>query len=232
MPSLQDTVGQDLSAYKPVVTASPQASLPPTQDLAPTLNTVIRCPLPPIFQSNPDSLRQYFQGGTVPQFRIFGPATQTISTGNGGTTTESVVTTVVNGGSSTPASVLAQQAVLITPVLGPGATFQIAITKMSRSFQLLNVSSSSAARIELYGTAAAQLADISRALDTPPAAGTTQGLITDIALDTSPFTWNFQNRIGANGDVPQNPECYVTITNIGGAAVAITVTIQFVPLET
>ncbi len=71
MPSVKEATGQDLSGYTPV-TPSPQASLPPTQNLQPVLNTVIRCPLPPVFQSNPDSLRQFYSGGAVPQFRIFG----------------------------------------------------------------------------------------------------------------------------------------------------------------
>ncbi len=143
-----------------------------------------------------------------------------------------MTTAVISGGGSTPPiPIVSQQAVITTPILGPGATFQTAVTKMSRSFQLLNVSSNVAARVEIYGTAAAQLADLPRGLDIAPPAGTAQGIITDVALDTSPFSWNFQNRVGANGDTPQNPEAFFTITNISGAAVPLTITVQFVPLE-
>lgn len=231
MPSLQDAVGQDKSGYV-VAKAPPTNSLPAIQGMEPTLNTMIRCPLPPIFQATPDSLRQFYQS-SVPQFRLLSPVTQTIGSGGGSGGTAVVTTAVIQGGGSNPPppAILAQQAVITTPILGPGANFQTAVTKMSRSFQLLNVTSSVAARVEIYGTASAQLADISRGLDQPPPAGSTQGLITDVALDTSPFSWNFQNRIGANGDVPQNPEAFFTITNLSGAAVSVTVTVQFVTLE-
>lgn len=230
MPSLQDSVGQDLSGYVPVK-ASPQASLPPTQGLEPTINTMIRCPLPPIFQASPDSLRQFYQGGKVPQTRLLSPVTQTISSGGGGG--NAIVTTaVIQGGSNPPPTpVVQKQAVITTTVLGPGQQFITTLTNISRSFQLLNVTSSVAARIEIYGTSASQLADVSRPLDTAPPAGTAQGIVTDVALDLIPFAWDYQNRIGANGDIPQQPQAYVTITNISGAAVPVTVTIQYVPIE-
>lgn len=232
MPSLQDTVGQDLSGYVPVK-ASPQASLPPTQGLEPTINTMIRCPLPPIFQASPDSLRQFYQGGKVPQTRLLSPVTQGISGGGGGGGNAVVTTAVIQGSGSNPppTPVVQKQAVITTTVLGPGQQFITTLTSISRSFQLLNVTSSVAARIEIYGTAASQLADSSRPLDTAPPAGTAQGIITDVAIDSAPFIWDYQNRIGANGEIPQQPQAYVTITNISGAAVPVTITIQYVPIE-
>jgi hypothetical protein len=85
--------------------------------------------------------------------------------------------------------------------------------------------------VELYGTNFQQISDLSRALDTAPPAGSTQGIVTDVALDTAPLSWSFQNRVGANGDNPQVPNAYITVTNIGSAAVAITVSITYVPIE-
>lgn len=231
MPSLADATGQDLSAYKQV-NASPQASLPPTMGLEPTLNTVIRCPLPPIFQAAPDSLRQYFQGGKIPQTRLLSPVTNTIGSGGGGGGNSVVTTAVITGGSNPPPAPIAQkQAVVTTTILGPGQQYVGILSNISRSFQLLNVSSTVAARVQIYGTAGAQLADLARPLDYPPGAGTGQGIVTDVALDAAPFAWQFQNRIGANGDVPQQQEAYITITNLSGAAVPIVVTIQYVPIE-
>jgi hypothetical protein len=77
----------------------------------------------------------------------------------------------------------------------------------------------------------AQLQDAARGLDVPPPAGTLQSLITDVALDTYPYQWNFQNRTGANTEEPQNAFTYVTITNLDATSDVITLTIQYVPLE-
>lgn len=233
MPSLNDTIGQDLAAYQPAK-ASPQASLPPTTGLEPTLNSMLRCPLPPIFQAAPDSLRQFYQGGKVPQTRLLSAITNGINGGGGGGGGGNavVVSAVVTGGSvPAPAVVVALQSVVTTAVLAPGQQFAGTLSNISRSFQLLNIATSVQARVTLYGTAGAQTGDLYRGVDVPPPAGSAQGIITDVVLDTLPYKWTFQNRIGSNGDVPQNPGAYVTVTNLSGAAVPITVTIQYVPLE-
>lgn len=232
MPSLNDALKTSTQGYIPV-TASPQASLPPISDLQPTLNSMLRCPLPPIFQAAPDSLRQFYQGGKVPQTRLLSAVTTTISGGGGSSGNASVVFAASSGGVvPPPPSIVEKQAVITTTVLGPGAQFIGTLPNIGRSFQLLTVASNTAARIQLYGTQFAQTVDLSRALDQPPPAGTAQGIITDVALDTSPLSWNFQDRVGANGDVPQTTNSYMTITNLSGAAVPITVTLQYVQIET
>lgn len=231
MPSLNEAINTSRAGYVPV-TASPQASLPPLSDLQPILNPMLRCPLPPIFQASPDSLRQFYQGGKVPQTRLLSAVTTTINSGgSGGNAT--VSTTVVSGGGTVPppAPIVEKQAVITTTVLGPGAQFVGTLPNIGRSFQLLTVAANVAARVQMYGTQFAQTADLSRGLDIAPGAGTAQGIITDIALDTTPMSWNFQNRVGANGDVPQTQNAYMTITNLSSAAVAITVTLQYVPIE-
>lgn len=233
MASLRDaTNSSNLAGYVPV-TASPQASLPPVQGLEPTLNTMIRCPLPPIFQSNPDSLRQYYQGGKVPQNRLLSAVTATISSGGGSGNAEVANVSVSQSTNVVPppAVIVAKQAVITTTVLGPGAQFVGTLPNIGRTYQLISVASSVAARVQVYGTALSQTADLSRALDQPPAAGSTQNIITDVALDSLPFSWTFQDRVGNNGDVPQNPTSYMTITNLSAAAVAITVTLNYVPIE-
>jgi hypothetical protein len=101
----------------------------------------------------------------------------------------------------------------------------------SRSFQLLVLAVNSAARVRIYGTAAAQSGDLGRGLDIPPAAGTAQNIICDVVLDTAPFTWPFQDRVGANADTPQTTNIYVTVTNLDTNSDAITVTFQYVPLQ-
>ncbi len=192
---------------------------------------MIRCPLPPIFQVAPDSLNQYYLNGKVPQTRLLSALINPNNTGGstGGVTN---TTAFISGGTVPPAApIIAQQAVLTTTVLAPGQQFIGSFNDIGLSFQLLSVTSNVPARFELYGTPSAQTADLSRALDQPPPAGTSQGIITDVALDTIPLQWFFQNRIGANGDIPQKTIGYVTVTNLSAAATSIMITLQYVPLE-
>ena len=73
--------------------------------------------------------------------------------------------------------------------------------------------------------------DASRPLDAPLAAELGNNLVTDIALDTAPFVWNWQNRIGANSDTPQTVNAYIAVTNLGATPNTISLTITFLPLE-
>jgi len=78
MPSIDSRLGVDTSIYKPVdsSTLSP-ASATATSGATtsePTLNPYLRCPIPPVWQSSPDSLRQFYQGNRVPQTRLFNPS--------------------------------------------------------------------------------------------------------------------------------------------------------------
>lgn len=234
MPSLKDAVGQDLSHYTMVTKSSPQASVPPTQDQQPILNSMIRCPLPPIFQVSPDNLRQFYQGGQVPQARIFTPNQPVITSTS--TTTEFGGSSGGGsggggGGGTTPGtSPTSQSASITTGSLSPNAIFTSTLI-VAKGFQLLSVSTGSPARVQLYGTAQAQSADSYRGLDVPPPAGTVQNLICDVVLDTSPYQWSFQDRVGANADSPQKTTIYVSITNLDITSDFITLTLVFVPLE-
>lgn len=57
-------------------TPPPGRLLPPLSgNAAPILSTTLRCPMP--FSSNnagPDNLRQYYNGGVVPQYRFTPPS--------------------------------------------------------------------------------------------------------------------------------------------------------------
>jgi hypothetical protein len=227
MPSLSDSLVSTAEA-QPVESVSRINAAVPNADSQPIRGTMMRCPLPPLFQPSPDSLRSYYLKGQVPQFRIFTPpATQSAGTS---TTTSTAVISGSSGGGSTPAVIVASIATVKTGVLNPGQSF-IGTLSISKSFQLLSLSASGAIRFELYGTAAAQTSDAGRALDVPPAAGTTQNIICDVALDTAPYQWTYQNRVGANGDSPQVGTAYVTVTNIGTSSAAMTTTLTYVGLE-
>jgi len=239
VPSIADAIvsKQNLTGYQPTPPSPAPPTPSPTFDgqqaggLEPGRNTMIRCPLPPLWQASPDSLRQFYVKGQVPQRRLLTPVSLG-PVGASGTTT--VNTTVISGssggGSSSGSSITAAQAVVKTPVIFPGNKFVGSFT-MPKSFQLLSIAVGSPCRVQLYGTALAQTQDLSRALDAPPGAGTAQNIICDVALDTVPYQWSFQNRIGANADTPQVGTVYVTITNLDATSDAVTLTIQYVGLE-
>lgn len=197
-------------------------------DLQPGLNPMTRCPLPPI-SASPDSLRTFYSGGVIPQHRVIPPSLPA-QVGGGGSVIENVTTESSGSGSTVVVPIKAIQASITTPTLNPNGVFTGVLT-ISRSFQLLQITASSPARIELYGTATAQNTDLGRALDVPPGAGTFQNIISDVALDTPTYQWPYQNRIGANGDSPQQPLLYITVTNLDVTSDAITVTLLYVPLE-
>lgn len=227
----------DLSGVEPGAPL-PAGSKPPLREA--TGPAMLRCPLPPIFSSNPDSLRQFDANGQIPQNRILTPSLDGDASTFTGTINEYVSSGVVGGGGSgsgIPASggpnpLTAVQQSLTTAVLNPGTSYTGVLQLNAASFQLLTVTASIPVRVQAYGTQSAQKVDASRPLDVGPAPGTTQNLIFDIALDTTPYQWSFQSLVGANGDAPQNPQVYVTITNLGQSSTTATLTFLYVPLET
>lgn len=221
--------GQNLSGYTDVEPKNLSVGIINPHSYQPVRNPFMRCPLPPLATANSDSLRQFYMGDQISQTRMFNPPTIATSNGSGGTTVVNVTST--SAATSTAATpIVSKQASLTTPALIPGAIFPTTLA-VSRSFQLITVNSNAMCRFELYGTSSARTSDSGRGLDKTPAVGTIQNLICDVALDTAPFTWNFQNRIGANADSPQADLIYVTVTNIGSSASKITVTLTYIPLE-
>jgi hypothetical protein len=198
----------------------------PSVNLEPTLNPMMKCPLPPISVS-PDSLRQYYRGGMFPQKRLFGPSNNLLTGGGtGGTTTQGNTENI-----SVPPAVInlqIKQTAIVTPSLGVGQVLN-AVTLLGKAFQIIGMAASSPTRIQLYGSAQARSLDAFRPIDVPPDAGTAQGIICDLVLDTSPLTWQFQNLTGDNGDAPQTNVIYASITNLGPGNQAITATILYLP---
>jgi hypothetical protein len=233
MATLKESLATDLSKYEPVE-VSKNFGLPPMREGQPTKNPFLRCPMPPVTVT-PDSLRQYYIGGQVPQFRILTPNNNQSGAGTGGGTTiiggGGTIVTPAAGSSSTPAAIAATSVSFTTPNLNNGQTYE-AILPMSKSFQLLQLAANDTCRVEIYGNGTAQNNDLARALDAPPLPGSQQDLITDVVLDTAPFKWTFQNRVGANSDSPQQSLIYITITNLDVSSTTITITLFYVPLET
>ena len=244
MASIKDSTGQDLSAYTPVTPTTPPPASAPSVNDAPLRNPFLRTPLPSLNPVSPDSLRQFFNGGRVPQSRIL-PLPSTVNSGSGTTYESAFIAGGGSGGSggSTNITIDANTtlsptgpvlfttgAVVTTPLLPPGGKY-VGSTLVANTFQLCSITASGPCRVQLYGSALAQQADLARGLDDPTPAGVFQNLVTDVALDTIPLQWNFQDCCASNNEDPQNNTCYVTITNLDNSSDVIFVNIQYVALS-
>ena len=193
-------------------------------------NPNIRCPLPPV-GGDPDSLRQ-FEGNESPKFRVLPLIPQT----GGATTLNEFGGGAASGGSSGGSSgginIVAKTAsVTFVSIAGSSSTQTTVV--LSQSFQILSIAANQGCCVRLYGSASARTSDAGRGVDAPAPAETTQGLIIDVVLDTTPFIWQPQNIVGSNSDSIQSKNCYVTVINPGNAAInGLLLTISYVPLET
>lgn len=195
-------------------------------------NPYIRTTLPPM-NVGPDTLRQFNENGKTPTRRVI-PLPVSTAVGGGNVTNN---TTVIQqgssggGGSSTPKLVSASVNVN-SPTLLPGQTYQQTV-QMAKSFQLLQVTSSQPVEIRIYADSLTQAADLVRITDHAVPFEIVAGLITDVVFDTTPFQWNWQNRMGANADASQSTNIYVTVINPSQVAGALpaTTAITFLPLE-
>lgn len=190
---------------------------------------MMRCPLPILGAATPDALRSYFLDGQVPQVRLLTPQSTVIGQSSSTSSTTVLASSSSSSSSGTVATLAAATATITTATIGPNSKYT-GVLQLSKSFQLLSIAVNSPARVELYGTSSAQGSDLARGLDVAPAAGTAQNIICDVVLDTVPYQWTFQNRVGASGNSPQTSSIYVTVTNLDTTSDAITLTLVYVPL--
>jgi len=231
MPALRDTIRKDSPAgFAP--TQAPLA-LPPVQEMPGQTNSFkvnpwIRSPLPPI-NAGPDTLRQFNDGdANVPRRRVL---PLPVSTGQGGAAAVTN-TTVVQAASSAATTGLTVKTVTYTsPLLGVGSSNQQSLNINTKSFQLVSVTANAACEIRMYGSALAMAVDATRVMDAPPPAEWQNGIITDVVLDTAPYTWNWENRVGCNSDSPQTTNLYIAVTNLNSIPQKIQLSIVLLPLE-
>jgi hypothetical protein len=237
MPSLEEStqpIREDLFERVPVSSATLATPPPYTdQDVLYSIKSSfnLRCPAPP-FNVSPDNLRQFYTGGRVPQHRVIAPPTLTSqAAAAGGSTTTTVVASSTTS-SSTTTSPSAQTVGITTPSLNVGQVYPT-VVQIAKSFEVLAVGVNSPARLELYKTSAQQAADLTRSVNDPVPIGTEHGIICDITMLTSTeLFWDCSpNFPGSNADSPQTTSIYITITNLGASASAISATITFVPNE-
>ena len=225
MPALKDVLSKGLpEGYVPVENAPPATS--PVDD-AQFSSPTVRCPLPPT-NADADSLRTFQKGSSTPQFRVMPLPPQT-----GGSTT------VTEGGSSSSSSgsgggtAVSVATTVSTTVNIPANGATITRIAATQSFQLLSISTNAPCCVRLYGNAAAQDTDSSRAIDAPVSAELTQNIIIDLVFDTAPYFWTTQNIMGVNADSPQGTILYITVLNPTAAPLSnATVYITYLPLET
>lgn len=236
MPPLSQMLGGLPVGYEHIQAPSQTPGNPAQPpEYPPATNPYLRCPLPPV-NVTPDSLRQFYKGGEIPQARILTPSSLSAGPTGGSSTTTTVVTGTGSSGGSTAAPT-GQSTSIITPVLNPGQKY-LTIKTIAKAFIILRVGVNSAARVELYSTAAAQTVDSGRAasfgsVNNPPPAEIQSQVICDLYLDTpNKFSWVPAWSItGVNGDSPQTTSIYATVTNIGTGSNPIAVTIAYVPVE-
>lgn len=228
MPSLKDSRRKlDPNIYERVNNPAPAPAV--NTSLEPTYNKFLRCPLPPV-AFTPDSSRQFYKGGGIPQNRLLTPTTLSASpTGAGAATAVTASTsTTTNTKIVTP---VATNASLTTPVLDSGEAF-FGVLTMSKTFDLLQLTTSSMARVRFYATASEQAQDVGRPDTQPLPAGSSQDIIADITLDTDPMLWDFTAiPTGSNNDNPRSGLSYVTVENVDLSSVAITVSVLYLPTE-
>jgi len=209
----------------------PQAGAVPALSVGtqPNNNPFIRSPLPPI-PSSPDNLRQFYQGGLIPQTRGYPPAYST-SGGSGGTTVNNTSVTQSSSSAGAATNTL-KQASITTQVLSQGQQATGAVT-MAKAAVIIRLSVSASARVELYSTSAAQAADAGRTITQPVPIGVSTGIIADWYLfQQSEFSWLCTPAVvGFNGDSPQLPTIYYAVTNPLAVSTPITVTFSFFEME-
>ena len=232
MPSVTEAVNADRSRLTPIDSTQQAEQKPPAALSDSRINSLLkspyaRCPLPPS-NNSADSLRQWGQGSEVPVFRTSAPPAN--SNGGGGTTIVNATSSSSSSGGTTPSTLpSSQNASVTTPVLAPGQTWTGTL-QMSKSFIVVQVTTSAFARVELYGSKIAQTLDLSRPVTQAPK-NTTSGLILDVALLTAK-TWQVLDCVGSNDDATQrSATIYITITNLSTGAGAITASLLFVPEE-
>jgi hypothetical protein len=246
MPSIAEAVNANLEGY------APAAKLPVTYEMMnndkPRANPAIRCPLPP-FNLDPDTLRQFETGNSSPQIRVMPVPAQTGSntvTKSGGGFIGSVGTASSSsssgsgsgsggsggGGGGSSTALTLKSVVLNTGAIAVGGSF-IGSALLAKSFQLIALTVDQPVDVRIYGAAAIQSFDATRAIDSPVPAEVSDNIIADIIFDTTPFTWGFQSIVGSNQDNPQSLNAYITVLNTGNTTLSnVQVTLTYIALET
>lgn len=227
MPPLNNRLGNSPRGFG----AQEQPEALPKSGRVSGANPFIRCPLPP-FNASPDTLKQFEENGKVPARRVIPLPIQTQA---GGNVTVVNNTSVTNTGSSTTStgttSVASLTVTLNCPTMNPGDVFQATLT-VAKVAVLLIATASDPCEIRIYGDPITQISDAGRAIDNAPPYEVTPGLVSDVVFDSSPYIFNWQNRVFANQDTPVTTNLYITVLNPAtGSVITPSVTVTYLTLE-
>jgi len=227
MPSLKDAIANaKLPNYVPAPAAPTAVDVQPPPA---STNSNMRFILPP-FNADPDSVRQFESNS--PKIRIWPRPQQTGGTSTTTKTSGTAATSASSSSSAASVTLLTKTAVFTTNLLPAGSNYQTSL-QLSKSFQLITMTANTPCEVRIYGTQQAQLFDTPRPTGNPVPPEITQNILTCVTLTTPPFVWPWQNRCGANQDIPQSSTIYVTVFNVvPTSATPATVTITYLPLET
>jgi hypothetical protein len=148
------------------------------------------------------------------------------------------------GSSVGTAGVRTDKVLTTASIAGDNLSLDIGTVTLNRSFLLVKVQCDRAARVRLYETAAARLADTGlsgsgtpsadRPNSVPPTAGTQHGVICDLYLDTSDkyTVWRCSPEIpGNNNESSPTSSIQYAVTNLSGSAHTVQVTFSFIGTE-
>lgn len=121
---------------------------------------------------------------------------------------------------------------LVTASLANNAE-AVGTVALGKSFELLKVVVSHAARVRLYSTAGARTADAARPVGTDPTAGAQHQIICDLNLDaTTGLVWLLSpSAFGFNGEASVSAAIPYAVQNKSGGAQAVTVTFTRLSVE-
>jgi hypothetical protein len=233
MPELKDTLrSASPEGFVPIPRLAPPSPVSlPGQDNSFKVNPIIRCPLPPI-NAGPDTLRQFNDGNTnIPRRRVL-PLPVTNGIGGGTVVTNTTVISSAGSGSSSTNTFLSAKTVTYTaPLIPSGSSGFSALNVSAKSYQLVSCTANGPCEVRIYGSSSAMATDASRLIDSPLPAELANGLVTDIVLDTAPYKWFWENRVGCNSDSPQVTNLYVSVTNLGIGSAQPQISLVLLPLE-
>src|ERR1039458_6393420 len=234
MPSLNDALRS--ASRDGFAAAPPKPALPAPvsilgQDNILRVNPIIRCPLPPI-NAGPDTLRQFNDGNTnIPRRRVLPlPVNSGVSSGTIINNTNTTVIGSSGSGGVTP-TLSAKTVTYTAPLLPPGSSGFSSLNVSAKSYQLVSCTANGPCEVRIYGSSSAMAVDASRLIDAPLPAELANGLVTDIVLDTAPFQWFWENRVGCNSESPQLTNLYIAVTNLSIGSAQPQVSIVLLPLE-
>lgn len=227
MPPLKSMSQDSLPGFVPAESAFRETPPVPSPKKTTGLNPFLRCPLPP-FNAGPDTLRQFDESGKTPTRRVIPLPLQTNMGGNATVVQNTSVTTQSGGGSggNVPVTVIAKTVTINAGIIPPNGVVIKSVTT-SIIAVLISVGASAPCEVRIYGDSGTQSSDVPRVTDAAVPFEITPGVVTDVVLDTSPYQFNWENRLFVNHDSPQTTTMYVTVLNPSAGTVTPAVTITY-----